>query len=156
MNIVFIVVRPSIVCIINNKSLMLELTSVKIYSQHHVCNVTALMIQCCSAVIIHESTSASKISKHPFSDKPENFHVYRFRFYIIIFYRYCHSNYDPEKEDSREVYLCLIRMYLSPPNLADYGIRVPEGSQPEPNVDDALRVLMSHHHVIDTAKVSDY
>lgn len=70
-----------------------------------------------------------------------------------IRFSYCLKNYDPDKEDSKDVYLCLIKMYLSPPNLTDYGIKVPEGSQPEPNVDDALRVLMSHHHVIDTAKV---
>ena len=66
---------------------------------------------------------------------------------------YCRRNYDPEREESREVYLCLIKMYLSPPNLADYGIRLPDGSQPEANVEDALKVLASHHGLIDTAKV---
>ena len=44
-------------------------------------------------------------------------------------------------------------MYLSPPNLEEYGIRVPEGSRPEASVEEALRVLMSHHSVIDNAKV---
>ena len=63
-------------------------------------------------------------------------------------------NYDPDKEESREVYLCLFKMYLSPPDMEQYGIRVPAGSQPEANVDDALRVLMAHHSVIDTAKAS--
>ena len=38
----------------------------------------------------------------------------------------------------------------------EFGIRVPEGSQPEASVDDALRVLMAHHTVIDTAKVCVY
>lgn len=66
---------------------------------------------------------------------------------------YCRRNYDPEREESREVYLCLIKMYLSPPNLADYGIRLPDGSQPDANVEDALKVLASHHGLIDTAKV---
>ena len=61
--------------------------------------------------------------------------------------------YDPNHEESGEVYLCLFKMYLSPPNMEDFGIRVPEGSQPEASVDDALRVLMAHHNVIDTAKV---
>ena len=65
-------------------------------------------------------------------------------------------NYDPEKEESREVYLCLFKMYLSPQNLEEFGIHVPEGSQPEANVDDALRVLLAHHNQIDTAKVSKY
>ena len=61
--------------------------------------------------------------------------------------------YDPNHEESREVYLCLFKMYLSPPNMEEFGIRVPEGSQPEASVDDALRVLMAHHSLIDTAKV---
>ena len=37
--------------------------------------------------------------------------------------------------------------------MEEFGIRVPEGSQPEASVDDALRVLMAHHSLIDTAKV---
>ena len=61
--------------------------------------------------------------------------------------------YDPNHGESREVYLCLFKMYLSPPNMEEFGIRVPEGSQPEASVDDALRVLMAHHSLIDTAKV---
>ncbi len=73
--------------------------------------------------------------------------------YSSLSNRYCRKNYDSEREESREVYLCLIKMYLSPPNLADYGIRLPDGSQPEANVEDALKVLSSHHGVIDTAKV---
>ena len=67
--------------------------------------------------------------------------------------RYCRKNFDPEREESREVYLSLIKMYLSPPNLSDYGIRLPDGTQPEANVEDALRVLAAHHGLIDTAKV---
>ena len=67
--------------------------------------------------------------------------------------RYCRMTYDPNHEESREVYLCLFKMYLSPPNMEEFGIRVPEGSQPEASVDDALRVLMAHHSLIDTAKV---
>lgn len=68
---------------------------------------------------------------------------------------YCRKNYDPEREESREVYLSLIKMYLCPPDLREYGIRLPEGSQPEANVEDALRVLTAHHNLIDTAKVMD-
>jgi hypothetical protein len=68
---------------------------------------------------------------------------------------YCRMTYDPNHEESREVYLCLFKMYLSPPNMEEFGIRVPEGSQPEASVDDALRVLMAHHSLIDTAKVMD-
>ena len=64
-------------------------------------------------------------------------------------YRYCRKNYDPEKEESHEVYLSLVRMYLHPPDLREYGVPMPE-----PNVDNALRVLACHHHHVDTAEVS--
>ena len=64
----------------------------------------------------------------------------------------CNSQHDLSPLTS-QVYLCLIKMYLSPPNLAEYGIRLPDGSQPEANVNDALRVLTAHHDLIDTAKV---
>ena len=62
-------------------------------------------------------------------------------------------NYDPDQEKSKDVYLCLIKMYLSPPNLEDYGIRLPDATQPEANVRDALSMLTRHHHLMDTAKV---
>ena len=64
--------------------------------------------------------------------------------------------YDPDHAEGREVYLCLFKMYLLPQNMAEFGIRVPAGSQPEASIDDALRVLMAHHSVIDTAKVRIY
>ena len=68
--------------------------------------------------------------------------------------RYCRANYDPEQERSKDVYLCLIKMYLSPPNLGDYGIQLPgDATQPEANVKDSLSVLTRHHHLIDTTKV---
>ncbi len=46
-------------------------------------------------------------------------------------------------------------MYLSPPDLSEYGIRLPEATQLEANVKDALSVLTKHHHLIDTTKVLD-
>ena len=52
------------------------------------------------------------------------------------------------------MYLCLINMYLSPPDPASYGITLPECELPEPNVKAALAVLTSHHHMMDTTKVS--
>ena len=54
---------------------------------------------------------------------------------------------------SAQVYLSLIKMYLSPPDLVSYGIRLPEGSLPEANVEDALKVLTAHHHLVDSTKV---
>ena len=63
-------------------------------------------------------------------------------------------NYDPEQEHRKDVYLCLINMYLSPPDLKGFGIEIPEDTaQPEANVKDALSVLTRHHHLIDTTKV---
>ena len=47
------------------------------------------------------------------------------------------------------MYLSLIRMYLRPPDLREYGVPVPE-----PNVEAALKVLATHHHQVDTAEVS--
>ena len=35
----------------------------------------------------------------------------------------------------------------------DYGISLPGGVKPEPNVNAALRVLTIHHDLIDTVKV---
>ena len=63
-------------------------------------------------------------------------------------YRYCQKSYDPDKEESSEVYLSLIRMYLHPPDLREYGV-----PRPDPNVDAALRVLACHHHHVNTAEV---
>ncbi len=63
-------------------------------------------------------------------------------------------NYDPYDPKSQDVYLCLIEMYLSPPNLSDLGINIPNTpTQPEANVRDALSVLTKHHQLIDTVKV---
>ena len=63
-------------------------------------------------------------------------------------------NYNPEQEHSKDVYLCLIKMYLSPPNLKELGIRMPDNTtQPDTNVKDALSVLTRHYHLIDTIKV---
>ena len=64
-------------------------------------------------------------------------------------FRYCRKNYDPDKEESHEVYLSLIRMYLHPPDLKEYGVPAPK-----PNVHAALHVLAMHHHRVNTAEVS--
>ena len=53
-----------------------------------------------------------------------------------------------------QVYLLLIKTYMSPTPLNDLGIGLP-GSRPEPqpSVDAAMEVLANHHKHIDTAKV---
>ncbi len=63
-------------------------------------------------------------------------------------YSYCRKNYDADKEESSDVYLSLIRMYLHPPDLKEYGV-----PRPEPNVNAALRVIACHHHHVNTAEV---
>ena len=67
---------------------------------------------------------------------------------IHLFHRYCQKNYDADKEESSDVYLSLIRMYLHPPDLREYGV-----PRPEQNVDAALRVIACHHHHVNTAEV---
>ena len=60
---------------------------------------------------------------------------------------------DAEEEESREVCRPFIKMYHSTPNLSDYGIRLPDRTQPEASVEDALSVLAVHQGLVDTAKV---
>lgn len=66
-------------------------------------------------------------------------------------------NYDPDQEGCKDMFLCLIRMYLLPPDdMAEYGIRlpnIPKTAQPKANIKEALAVLSGHHHLIDTAKL---
>ena len=45
-------------------------------------------------------------------------------------------------------------MYLSPPNMDDYGISLPGGVKPEPNFNAALRVLTIQPDLIYTVKVT--
>ena len=95
--------------------------------------------------------------------------------------RYCCKNYDAEKEKNKDVslvpslassfhpllplpsspslliqvYLSLLKMYMSPPDLEkEYGICLPNGSpRPTPNLKLAIQVLTTHHCKIDTIKV---
>ena len=60
---------------------------------------------------------------------------------------------DAETEESREVCRPFIKTYRSTPNLLDYGIRLPDRTQPEASVENALSVLAVHQGVVDTAKV---
>lgn len=73
--------------------------------------------------------------------------------YCVSPCRYCRVNYDPDREECRDVYLCLINMYLSPPRLEEYGISVAKSERPVRNVKAALDVLTAHHHLMDTTKV---
>lgn len=68
---------------------------------------------------------------------------------------YCRKNYDPEKERNKHVYLYLLKMYTSPPDLVGvYGIRPPGSSpRPAPNLRQAISILTTYHCQIDTTQV---
>lgn len=52
-----------------------------------------------------------------------------------------------------QVYLSLLRMYLSPPDVHCLGPIKMELSEPQANLQAALRVLELHHSKLDTSKV---
>lgn len=54
----------------------------------------------------------------------------------------------------RQVYLSLLRMYLSPPSVHCLGPIKLEPLEPQANLQAALQVLELHHSKLDTTKVS--
>lgn len=56
---------------------------------------------------------------------------------------------------SLQVYLSLLRMYLSPPDVHCLGPIKMELSEPQANLQAALHVLELHHSKLNTTKVSD-
>eukprot|EP00079_Xenopus_tropicalis_P028589 XP_012823570.1 PREDICTED: vam6/Vps39-like protein isoform X2 [Xenopus tropicalis] len=66
--------------------------------------------------------------------------------------QYCHKHYDPRKEGNRDVYLSLIRMYLSPPDFHCLGPIKIKLEEPQPNLKAALAVLEQHHGKLNTTK----
>uniref|UniRef100_G3NP54 CNH domain-containing protein n=1 Tax=Gasterosteus aculeatus aculeatus TaxID=481459 RepID=G3NP54_GASAC len=68
---------------------------------------------------------------------------------------YCHSHYSSAVEGNKDVYLSLLRMYLSPPDVHCLGPIKMELSEPQANLQAALRVLELHHSKLDTSKVQE-
>ncbi|KAG8449632.1 hypothetical protein GDO86_016319 [Hymenochirus boettgeri] len=66
--------------------------------------------------------------------------------------QYCHKHYDRNKEGNKDVYLSLIRMYLSPPDVHCLGPIKIKLKVPEPNLGAALAVLEQHHGKLNTTK----
>ncbi|GCC39194.1 hypothetical protein chiPu_0023276, partial [Chiloscyllium punctatum] len=66
---------------------------------------------------------------------------------------YCHKHYDWNKEGDKDVYLSLLRMYLSPPDIHCVGPIRMEILEPQANLQAALQVLELHHSKLDTTKV---
>uniref|UniRef100_A0A1W7RBP8 Vam6/Vps39-like protein-like protein n=1 Tax=Agkistrodon contortrix contortrix TaxID=8713 RepID=A0A1W7RBP8_AGKCO len=65
---------------------------------------------------------------------------------------YCHKHYDRSKDGSTDVYLSLLRMYLSPPSVHCLGPIKMELLEPQANLQAALQVLELHHSKLDTTK----
>ncbi|XP_064870291.1 vam6/Vps39-like protein [Oncorhynchus nerka] len=66
---------------------------------------------------------------------------------------YCHRHYDKDTDRNKDVYLSLLRMYLSPPDVHCLGPIKMELSEPQANLKAALHVLELHHSKLNTAKV---
>ncbi|XP_071665317.1 vam6/Vps39-like protein isoform X4 [Patagioenas fasciata] len=65
---------------------------------------------------------------------------------------YCHKHYDRNKDGNKDVYLSLLRMYLSPPSVHCLGPIKMEVLEPQANLQAALQVLELHHGKLDTTK----
>ncbi|XP_063106267.1 vam6/Vps39-like protein isoform X2 [Cavia porcellus] len=65
---------------------------------------------------------------------------------------YCHKHYDQNKDGNKDVYLSLLRMYLSPPSIHCLGPMKLELLEPQANLQAALQVLELHHSKLDTTK----
>uniref|UniRef100_A0A8C7D4W4 VPS39 subunit of HOPS complex n=1 Tax=Oncorhynchus kisutch TaxID=8019 RepID=A0A8C7D4W4_ONCKI len=68
---------------------------------------------------------------------------------------YCHRHYDKETDRSQDVYLSLLRMYLSPPDVHCLGPIKMELLEPQTNLMAALHVLELHHSKLNTTKAID-
>ncbi|XP_063354578.1 vam6/Vps39-like protein isoform X1 [Pelmatolapia mariae] len=65
---------------------------------------------------------------------------------------YCHGHYNSSMEGNKDVYLSLLRMYLSPPDVHCLGPVKMELSEPQANLQAALQVLELHHSKLNTTK----
>lgn len=65
---------------------------------------------------------------------------------------YCNKYYDRTKEGSKDVYLSLLRMYLSPPDVHCLGPIMMKLEEPQANLQAALNVLELHHGKLNTTK----
>uniref|UniRef100_A0A8C2CCV5 VPS39 subunit of HOPS complex n=1 Tax=Cyprinus carpio TaxID=7962 RepID=A0A8C2CCV5_CYPCA len=65
---------------------------------------------------------------------------------------YCHGHYDPSANGNKDVYLSLLRMYLSPPDVHFLGPIKMELCEPQANLQAALKVLQLHHSKLNTTK----
>lgn len=65
---------------------------------------------------------------------------------------YCRRHYNSSVEGNKDVYLSLLRMYLSPPDVHCLGPIKMEVCEPQANLQAALQVLEIHHSKLNTTK----
>ncbi|XP_023931071.1 vam6/Vps39-like protein [Lingula anatina] len=65
---------------------------------------------------------------------------------------YCKKHFDKNKEGNKEVYLILLKMYLSPPDPAMMRVMSQVNVNMEPNTHQAMKLLEEHASQIDTVK----
>lgn len=70
---------------------------------------------------------------------------------ITMASQYCKRTFNEEWKDSKDVYACLLHMYLVPPDASILGAKNND-LQLKPNVDAALSVLIEHYDKINPVK----
>jgi len=68
--------------------------------------------------------------------------------------QYCRRQYEQEREESRDVYLSLLKMYLRPKDLPSLQLdnSIFRDCKMEPNIDAAILIMHQHYQKIDVAQ----
>lgn len=66
--------------------------------------------------------------------------------------RYCQEYFERNREENKDVYLDLLKMYLHPPSSSALGISAGQGFTPKPSMEAALRLMKEHAPKIDSTK----
>ncbi|XP_069116961.1 vam6/Vps39-like protein isoform X2 [Argopecten irradians] len=66
--------------------------------------------------------------------------------------RYCQEYFERNREENKDVYLDLLKMYLQPPSSSALGISAGQGFTPKPSMEAALRLMKEHAPKIDSTK----
>lgn len=66
--------------------------------------------------------------------------------------RYCQGYFERNREENKDVYLDLLKMYLHPPSSSALGISAGQGFTPKPSMEAALRLMKEHAPKIDSTK----
>ncbi|VDN17189.1 unnamed protein product [Gongylonema pulchrum] len=66
--------------------------------------------------------------------------------------KYCTNYFDPQDPEHSKVFLILLQMYTSPPDISIVGLMQNELYQAAPNPAEAIRILKEHSDVFDTVE----